>query len=115
LYWLNKNLYLCKNENKYKEMSNQQEIAESLRDKIQRFISLYERTKAERDSLSLDRKTLEFQIAQQQKIIKELEDKYKKVQLAEAFKATSSDTRDAKLKVGKIVKEIDKCIALLNK
>ena len=96
-------------------MSNQREITENLKDKIQRFISLYEHTKAERDTLSEDKKILEVQIAQQQKTLKELEDKYKKVQLAEAFKATSTDTKDAKLKVGKIVKEIDKCIALLNK
>ncbi len=96
-------------------MSEQREIAGSLKGKIQQFISLYERTKTERDALVQEKQALEEQVAQQQKQLKDLEDKNKKVQLAEAFKATSADTRDAKLKVGKIVKEIDKCIALLNK
>jgi hypothetical protein len=32
----------------------------------------------------------------------------------DAFKASSADVKDAKRKIGKIVKEIDKCISLLN-
>ena len=47
--------------------------------------------------------------------ILEIEEKNKKLQLAGAFKSSSDDAQDAKLKIGKIVREIEKCIALLNK
>ena len=96
-------------------MGERREITDRLKDKVQLLISLYERTKAEHDALAADKKKLEARVEKQQQALADLEDKYNKAQLAGAFKATSADTKDAKLKVGKIIKEIDKCIALLNK
>jgi len=46
--------------------------------------------------------------------IKELENKVNKLQLVEAFRTSSQDVKEAKQKIGKMVKEIDKCIAMLN-
>ena len=45
---------------------------------------------------------------------KEQEEKINRLQLAEAFKSSSTDVKEAKQKIGKIIKEIDKCISLLN-
>ena len=45
---------------------------------------------------------------------KELEKKVNNLQLVEAFKSSSADVKEAKQKIARLVKEIDKCIALLN-
>ena len=85
-----------------------------LRDKVERLISLYEQVKMERDVLFSERALLQETVDTKDRQIQELEDKNKKLQLAEAFKASSTDKQDAKQKIGKIVKEIDRCIGLLN-
>jgi predicted nuclease with TOPRIM domain len=46
--------------------------------------------------------------------IKELEKKVELMQLGDAFKASSEDVKEAKRKIGRIVREIDKCISMLN-
>lgn len=46
--------------------------------------------------------------------IKELEKKVEQLQLVKAFGASSGDVKEARQKIGRIVKEIDKCISMLN-
>ncbi len=46
--------------------------------------------------------------------IKELEQKIDKLQLAGAFEASAADVKEAKQNIGRLVREIDKCISLLN-
>ena len=78
-------------------------------------IAYYEETRREYMELLAEHQKNKEEIARQYELIKELEERNKKLQLAEAFKGSSADTNDAKLKIGRIVKEIDKCIALLNR
>jgi len=44
-----------------------------------------------------------------------LEKKYENLKLAKLFAASDDDHKDAKSRIQKLVREIDKCIALLNK
>ena len=46
--------------------------------------------------------------------IKELEQKIDDLQMTGAFETSNSDIKDARQNIGKLVKELDKCIALLN-
>lgn len=85
-----------------------------LRDKVEHLISLYEQVKVERDMLISEITLLRDTVDTKDRRIQELEDKNKKLQLAEAFKVSSTDKQDAKQKIGKIVKEIERCIGLLN-
>lgn len=85
-----------------------------LRSKVEHLISLYEQVKMERDMILNEKTLLQEAVDTKDRQIQELEDKNKKLQLAEAFKASSTDTHDAKQKIGKIVKEIERCIGLLN-
>jgi len=91
-----------------------QSVINSLKGKIELIISKYEQVIADNQQLNQDlnicREELKFNINK----TKELEDKINKIQLAEAFKLSSTDVKEAKQKIGKIIKEIDKCIALLN-
>lgn len=52
------------------------------------------------------------QISQENRI---LEHKYENLKLAKMLVASDEDNKDAKNRMQKLVREIDKCIALLNK
>ena len=44
-----------------------------------------------------------------------LEDSYNKLKIAKTLEVSSEDVHDSKLRINQIVREIDKCIALLNR
>lgn len=91
-----------------------QSLVNKLKEHIGKLISKYELVQYENhnlsDQLAICKKELELITAKN----RELEEKLDRMTLVDAFKASSADVKDAKRKVGKIVKEIDKCISLLN-
>jgi hypothetical protein len=91
------------------------ELLKHLRDRQLQLIAYHEKAKHERVELLAENQNLKDEITRQYEEVRELEERNKKLQLAEAFKGSSADTNDAKLKIGRIVREIDKCIALLNR
>ena len=93
----------------------QHDIIIKLRDKVRTLINLYEKTKKEKLSLQEDNSELLSNLSVKQKEIENLEKKYNTLKLAKAMSGDSEESHEAKVKVNKIVREIDKCIALLNK
>ena len=91
-----------------------QSVINGLKTKIETIISKYEQVAADNRKLSQDLIICKAEEEKNINKIKELEEKVNKLQLVEAFKTSSTDVKEAKQKIGKIVKEIDKCIALLN-
>jgi len=89
-------------------------VINKLKGHIEQIISKYELALSYNNSLKeqLDRVTNE--LVRKESRIKELELKVEQMQLAEAFTASVEDVKEAKKKIGKIVKEIDKCISMLN-
>ena len=94
--------------------SDYQSVINSLKAKIEMIISAYEQAIADNQKLTQELSDCRDELNNSINKTKELEDKVNKLQLAEAFKSSSTDVREAKQKIGKIVREIDKCIALLN-
>ncbi|MDR2359255.1 MAG: hypothetical protein LBD87_05595 [Prevotellaceae bacterium] len=92
-----------------------QTVFRELNNKIYQLLSVCEQMRSERNKMQVRLTDSEEQIAGLHRQLKELEEKNKKLQLARAFETSGIDTRDAKLKIGRIVREIDKCMALLNK
>lgn len=45
----------------------------------------------------------------------ELNEKYRVLKMAKSLEGASGENRDVKLKINEMVREIDKCIALLNR
>ncbi len=91
-----------------------QSVINNLKGKIELIISRYEQVVSENTKLSEELTTCREALNNNTNNIKELDTKISNLQLAEAFKSSSVDVKEAKQKIGKIVKEIDKCIALLN-
>jgi len=85
-----------------------------LKKQIGSLISQYECMKADNEQMALELSTSKTLITEHKTTINELEQRVHKLQLTEAFKASGTEVLEAKQKVTKLIKEIDKCIALLN-
>ena len=86
---------------------------DAVRQKIAQLMAAYESEKAECERL---RAALEQSTAQNeayQKQIIELERQIDNLKLAEAIKASGAGSPEAKKKINSLMKEIDRCISLL--
>ena len=75
-------------------------------------ISLYEKAKREKDELRDELEQKKAEAERYLKLIKELEKQIDNLKLKNAFLATSGD-EEAKERIDRLIREIDKCIALL--
>ncbi len=91
-----------------------QSALNNLKRKIEIIISKYEQASSDNSRLVDELTETKNALENSNNKVKELEQRISNLQLAEAFKTSSTDVKEAKQKIGKIVKEIDKCIALLN-
>ena len=89
-------------------------VLDRLKGRIERIISSYESAVFENRELKEKLATSQQELETSKKTIKELTEKLEMLQLANAFKGSSQDIKEAKLRIARIVREIDKCISLLN-
>jgi predicted nuclease with TOPRIM domain len=85
-----------------------------LKGHIEQIISKYELALSQNESLKGELERCRTELENKGDRIKELEKKVELMQLGDAFKASSEDVKEAKRKIGRIVREIDKCISMLN-
>ena len=88
-------------------------MLEDIRKNIEKLIALYEAEKTEKENLrtALDKAVAERDAFRKQ--ITELENQIDTLKLAEAFMAPAGSDSGAKLKIDGLIREIDKCIKLL--
>jgi len=91
------------------------EIVSELRGQISRLISLYQNLKLEKEELVREKMNLLEQVESLSKENEEFKHQYDTLKLAKTFAVNTGDSQQAKNKISQIVREIDKCIALLNK
>ena len=89
-------------------------IVTNLKNRIEKIISKYELALSENISLKEQLQKALVEIEEKDDKIKSLEQKVEQMQLADAFSASTGDVKEAKKRIGRIVKEIDKCISMLN-
>ena len=92
---------------------NCSEMIEKLKKRIQQLISAYETERAERQRLQTELDKAVTQNEDYRKQITELERTIDNLKLADAFKAGNADNAEAKKKIDKLIREIDKCITLM--
>ena len=83
--------------------------------KVKQMIAKHDMLKQEKDQLLGKIGGLEetiYQLSQENRL---LEQKYENLKLAKMLGASDDENKDAKNRIQKLVREIDKCIALLNK
>ncbi|HEY4797444.1 MAG TPA: hypothetical protein VII99_00060 [Bacteroidia bacterium] len=96
-------------------MSDLKSVAASLENKIEKLVALHQRTRKELAALETKNNNLNQTISQQQQSIKELEEKTKILKLSKSLSTSNENTTELKLKINELIREVDKCIALLNK
>ncbi len=88
-------------------------MLEEIRGNIKKLISLYEDVKAENEKLREDLQNSREREESQRKQIDELEKKVDNLKLVGAFSSESGNSDAAKQKIDKLIRDIDKCISLL--
>ena len=78
-------------------------------------MSMLEQEKEEKHFLKQHNLELQKKVKMNLARISELELKYANLKIAKSLLADNEDSHDAKIRVNRIVREIDKCIALLNR
>jgi len=83
--------------------------------KVKQIIAKHEALKQEKNQLLEKIGNLESTIIQLQKENRFVGQKYENLKLARMLDVSEGENKDAKNRIQKLVREIDKCIALLNK
>ena len=92
------------------------EIFSSLRQRIRSIISLYEEQKGKVSELQKINSDLKHQVAILESKLDDLDKKYENLKIAKVLSSVpGEDVHETKVQVNRIVREIDKCIALLNR
>ena len=87
----------------------------SLEEKIKRVIRFAEELKIHNGQLQQRVGELSGRLRAKDQEMEVLESKYQSLKLAKTLTFSPEDVRSAKFQVSRMVREIDKCIALLNK
>lgn len=96
-------------------MSNYSSIITSLNSKIEKLVFLHRSLEEEKMRLNAEKQDL-FKIIQQLKTKNNyLEEQNKAIRVARDMTEEGESSLDLKLKINEMVREIDKCLALLNR
>ena len=90
-------------------------VVTRLREKLSTLLDAYEKLEASNNELLREKEQLVALLRKKDEAMEQMERKTETLMVARTFAAGSDDAHDAKLKISKIVREIDKCIALLNR
>jgi len=89
-------------------------LLEGFRVKIKQLMALFEQARNEKQQLFNQVEELENEIDTLRQDNELLTKKYENLKLAKALLASDGEDQEAKNRINKIVREIDKCIAMLN-
>jgi len=83
--------------------------------KLDELINRYSSLKSEITDLKNGNEVLKAMLQEREDKMKELEIKYERVKLSGALLGDGGNAPEAKKKITELVREIDKCVALLNR
>ena len=83
--------------------------------KIDELVNSYCNLKLENENLRTGKEALQTMLTERETEMKELEKKYERVKLTGALLGEGENANEAKRKITELVREIDNCIALLDR
>lgn len=83
--------------------------------KLDELLGRYDTLRSELTDLKAGNEVLKSKLKEREARINELEIKYDRVKLTGALLGDSENAFEAKKKIGELVREIDRCVALLNR
>lgn len=96
-------------------MNDKLDIILKLREEMLVLMNAYREEQQEKALYEEKYKEMNNELKKKDDIIADLQKKYETLKLAKTLETTAKDKQHAKLKINQIVREIDKCLALLNK
>ena len=94
--------------------TNLQQLKE-LKIKVEKLINLHEQLIKQNQQLQIVNNQLNQKITRQETQLTELTETNKVIKLAQRLSGSDQNTRDIKLKINEYIREIDKCIGLINR
>lgn len=95
-------------------MSKLIETANSLENKLDSLLEVYSFLKEENEFLHQKLSTLEFQLTEKDKQLEEKEKSFQLLKIAKTIEGSNNNTRETKLKINALIRDIDKCIVQLS-
>jgi len=83
--------------------------------KLDELLDRYNNLKREVKELKDGNKVLQTVLQDREEKVKELETKYERIKLSGALLGEGENANEAKKKITELVREIDRCVALLNR
>ncbi len=89
-------------------------IISSLEIKINKLLSSFNNLKLVNDELKNEKSRLSVELEDKSKEIHALNDKIKIMSISKSVDVSNNDVKETRLKINEYIREVDKCIALLN-
>jgi hypothetical protein len=89
-------------------------IISSLEIKINKLLSSFNNLKLVNDELKNEKFRLSLELEDKYKEINALNDKIKIMSISKSVDVSNNDVKETRLKINEYIREVDKCIALLN-
>ena len=90
-------------------------IIQNIVDKLEKLVKNYKNLQLENSKLQKDNDALKVSLKEKEDSILSLQDKVKIINISKSIDADKEGVKATRLKINEYVREIDKCIALLNK
>lgn len=95
-------------------MSNIESIVDSLENRVSKVLENLNTLKEANEYLAEELKLAQQKTVQQDTVINSWKGKYESLKLANSILGSEESKRDAKLKINKLIREIDHCISQLS-
>ena len=95
-------------------MSNPLKAIHLLEDRLKNLLSNYGFLKEENKVLLQNNAELQVLLQEKEKQLEEQQKQFNLLKVAKTIEGSNENTRETKLKINALVREIDKCITLLN-
>jgi chromosome segregation ATPase len=86
-----------------------------LNKKLEELFDRYNNLRTKNVELKNENETIKHTLHQRDEKIKELEIKYERIKISGALMGEGENAAEAKKKINELVREIDRCVALLNR
>jgi len=83
--------------------------------KLDELLNRYSTLRAEAEELRKDNELMKRMLEEKDERLKELEVKYERIKITGALLGEGENAAEAKIKINELVREIDRCVALLNR
>ena len=88
---------------------------ENIKSKVNKIILMHKQVKDDMFKLQAEKDQLLKTLQERKTAIENLEEKNKRIKLAKSLSEGNESSLDVKLRINELVREIDKCIAFLNR